>query len=111
MTKSEMLHLRLLDPRFQELRNHDLHTTTVHEIGQPMDACRIGPSIIFQKSRGPVLTTYAVSPRFVIKESMGTGVLDSNFIPNIWKSFCNPDESEAYRKVSHLQVLLEKTEI
>jgi hypothetical protein len=42
---------------------------------------------------------------------MGTGVLDSNFIPNILKSFWNPRESEAYRKLGYLQVLLEKREI
>jgi hypothetical protein len=58
-----------------------------------MDACQIGSSSIFHNLEPQVLTTYAVSPRFVIKESMGTGVLDSNFIPSILKSFWEPRES------------------
>lgn len=49
--------------------------------------------INFQNLEPQILTTYAVSPRFVIKESMGTGVLDSNFIPKILKSFWEPRES------------------
>ena len=41
------------------------------------------------RERDLTRTTYAVSPRLVINESIGTGVLDLKSIPNISKSFCN----------------------
>jgi hypothetical protein len=76
-----------------------------------MDAYRIDIHLFSQTLESQERTTYAVSPKFVIKESIGTGVLDSNFIPNMLKSFWELRELEVYKKVDDLQVLLGKTEI